>query len=168
MDRQRMIEKAKTSSRHLMLLNFFLAKTIPFNKPHGFKITELGDYHIKTALPYKRRNLNHVKGIHACALATLCEFTTGALLLFSLDVKKYRLILESLEVKYKYQCKTGAVAQFTISDNWLNETVVQPLEGKPAVFVPCPVEMYDEQQNLVCTATVNWQIKDWQKVRTKV
>ncbi len=166
--RQRVIEKAKTKPAYLKLLNFTIANTIPFNKPHGFRIANLGDYHIQTTLPYKRKNMNHLRGIHACALATLCEFTTGALLIFNLDAKKYRIILESLEVKYHYQCKTAATARYEINDDWLQNTVIQPLENKPAVFVPCPIELYDTQNNLVCSATVNWQIKDWQKVRTKV
>jgi len=165
---QRIIEKAKTSAFHLKMLNFALSRTIPFNKPHGFKLSSLGDHYIEAFLPYKRANFNHIRGIHACALATLSEFTTGALLIFNLDVKKYRLILQSLQVNYHYQCKTDALAKFEINKQWLDQTIIEPLREKDSVLIPCEIKTFDTKGNLVCTATVNWQIKDWEKVKTKV
>ena len=78
---------------------------IPFNKPHGFRIVEIGDYHIKLQLPYKRRNLNHIRGLHACALATLSEFTTGLLLISKLGFDTYRIIYNACEMDYHYQAR---------------------------------------------------------------
>ena len=49
-DPQQIMERAKTSKKHLALLNFGLARMIPFNKPHGFKILELGDDFVKVKM----------------------------------------------------------------------------------------------------------------------
>ena len=70
-----LIEKAKTSHLYLRFLNWGLYRMIPFNAPHGFEIAEITDWEVKTVLPYIRKNLNHINGIHACALATVSEFT---------------------------------------------------------------------------------------------
>ncbi|MCK5368211.1 MAG: DUF4442 domain-containing protein, partial [Cyclobacteriaceae bacterium] len=103
MDITKIVKKAQGSSIYLKILNIGLNRMVPFNKPHGFKVVEIGDYHLKTMVPYKKSNFNHIKGIHACALATLSEFTTGFLLLTSLDPKKYRLIMQNLSMDYHYQ-----------------------------------------------------------------
>jgi hypothetical protein len=129
---------------------------------------EIGDFHLKTLIPYRRKNLNHIKGLHACALATVSEFTTGFMLLSKLDAKKYRLIMKRLEMEYHYQGKMDAVATFSISEDWLKESIYDPLKEQESVIIPCEVKIFDIQNNHLTTGNVYWQIKDWQKVKTKV
>lgn len=160
-------QKAKTSSFYLALLNWSLARMIPFNKPHGFKIVAIDDYSVKAIIPYKKANFNHIRGLHACALATISEFTTGFLLVSKLDGKKYRLIMQRLEMDYHYQGKMDAFAEFQISENWLNEKIYTPLKSSDAVVVPCQIKITDEKGNHLTTGNVFWQIKDWNKVKTK-
>lgn len=141
---------------------------IPFNGPHGFKIVEVDDFRLKTLIPYRRRNLNHIRGLHACGLATISEFTTGFLLISNLDMKKYRLIMQRLEMDYHYQGKMNATAEFVISREWIDQNVVVPLKTQESVVVPCEVKIHDEKGNHLTTGKVFWQIKDWSKVKTKV
>lgn len=162
------VEKAKRSSFHRQLLNWSLDRMIPFNKPHRLRVLEIGDYHIKTLLPYRRRNLNHIKGLHACVLATVSEFSTGFLLLSKLDAKKYRLIMQRLEMDYHYQGKMDAIASFSISEDWLKQSIYQPLVTQESVVVICEIKIVDIKGNHLTTGRVHWQIKDWQKVKTKV
>jgi acyl-coenzyme A thioesterase PaaI-like protein len=162
------IEKAKSSGFYLKLLNFSLSRMIPFNKPHDFKIVELGDYHLKTLIPYKKRNFNHIRGLHACALATLSEFTTGFLLITRLDAKKYRLIMQRLEMDYHYQGKMDAFAEFTISEEWISQHITGPLKTQEAVVAVCEVKVHDNKGNHLTTGKVHWQVKDWTKVKTKL
>jgi acyl-coenzyme A thioesterase PaaI-like protein len=167
LDTAKILQKAKHSSFYLKLLNWGLYRMVPFNKPHGFRIVELGDYRLKTLMPYKRRNFNHIKGLHACGLATISEFATGFLLLSSLDMKKYRMILQRLEVNYLFQGKMDATAEFIISKEWLEEKVIHPLKTQESVLVPCEVKIHDTKGNHLTTAIVHWQFKDWAKVKTK-
>jgi acyl-coenzyme A thioesterase PaaI-like protein len=166
-DTKQVLEKAKTSSFYRGLLNWSLNRMIPFNKPHQFKVVEIGDYYLKTQIPYRRSNFNHIRGLHACALATISEFTTGFLLVSRLDAKKYRLIMQKLEMNYHYQGKMNAFAEFQISEEWLNANVYSPLKSNEAIVVNCQVKIYDEQKNHLTTGNVYWQIKDWSKVKTK-
>jgi acyl-coenzyme A thioesterase PaaI-like protein len=163
----KILQKAKHSSFYLMLLNWSLDRMIPFNKPHGFKIVEIGDYKLKTLIPYRKNNFNHIRGLHACGLATISEFTTGFLLLSSLDMKKYRIIMQRMEMNYHYQGKMDATAEFVISKEWLEEKVVKPLATQETVVVPCEVKIHDVKGNHLTTGTIFWQFKDWAKVKTK-
>jgi acyl-coenzyme A thioesterase PaaI-like protein len=163
----KILQKAKHSSFYLMMLNWSLNRMIPFNKPHGFKIVEIGDYRIKTLMPYRKSNFNHIRGLHACGLATISEFTTGFLLLSSLDMKKYRIIMQRMEMNYHYQGKMDATAEFVISKEWLEEKVMNPLQTQETVVVPCEVKIHDTQGNHLTTGTIFWQFKDWAKVKTK-
>ncbi|TRX57790.1 DUF4442 domain-containing protein [Fulvivirga sp. M361] len=160
--------KAQHSKFYLWLLNQGLFKMIPFNKPHGFKIAEISDTRIKTFLPYRRSNFNHIKGIHACALATVSEFTTGFLLVSRLDPKKYRIIMQTLQMDYHYQGKMDAYGVFEIDDHWLDEQVYQPLTNSESTVVKCEVKIYDKQENHLSTGNVHWQVKPWDKVKTKI
>ena len=162
------LKKARTSSFYRGLLNWSLSRMIPFNKPHGFAVVEVEEFRLKTLMPYKRSNFNHIKGLHACGLATISEFTTGFLLLSSLDMKKYRIIMQRLEMDYHYQGKMDATAEFTISKQWLDDQVITPLKTQDAILVPCEVKIHDIKGNHLTTGKVFWQIKSWDKVKTKV
>jgi len=162
------IKKAQHSRFNKWILNLVLNRMIPFNKPHGFKVLEISKQEVKTFIPYKRRNFNHIRGLHATALATLSEFTTGLMLLNVLGTKNYRIILQRLDIEYHYQGKMDATASFKVMDEWLNETVYRPLEHQDSVIVPCRVMVHDTEGNQLSAATIYWQLKPWTKVKTKV
>jgi acyl-coenzyme A thioesterase PaaI-like protein len=167
-DPNKIVAKAQHSGFYRWLLNKSLDRMIPFNRPHGFQVIDIGDYHLKTRLPYRRRNQNHIRGLHACALATVSEFTTGFLLVSRLDSRKYRIIMQRLEMDYHYQGKMDATAVFEISEAWLQEQIYEPLRTQESVVIPCEVKIHDQAGNHLTTGKVFWQIKDWQRVRTKV
>jgi acyl-coenzyme A thioesterase PaaI-like protein len=168
MDFQKHLANAKTSSFGLKKLNFGLARIIPFNRPHGIKIRELKDDSITTIIPYKRKNMNHIKGVHACGLATCAEFASGFLLLSKLNAKEYRLIMQSLDMEYHYQAKSDVVAKFEAQDSWIEEHVLTPLNTNEKVLIQCEINLYDSEKNHVATARTNWQIKRWKNVKTKL
>lgn len=163
----KIIEKAKHSAFWLWVLNQSLYRMVPFNRPHRFQVVELTDHFLKALIPYRKSNFNHIRGLHACALATISEFATGFLLLTRLDAKKYRLIMQRIEMDYHYQGKMDAFAEFRTSDEWFQEKIIIPLQGQDAVVVPCEIKIHDLKGNHITTGKVFWQIKDWQKVRTK-
>ncbi|MGK7390861.1 MAG: DUF4442 domain-containing protein [Candidatus Cyclobacteriaceae bacterium M2_1C_046] len=162
------IEKAKTSKARMWLLNRILYRLIPFNKPHGFTIKEIGDDYVKVVLPYKRKNLNHIKGLHACALATLAEYSTGFLMITRLDPKKFRIIMQRIEMDYHYQGKNTAACTFKISNEQIKEDILEPLKDKESVIFKCKPEIYDSENNHLASGHVFWQVKSWEKVKTKV
>lgn len=167
MDLQKLLDRARTSGFYRGVLNWALDRMIPFNKPHGFKILDVTDNGLKVLLPYKKRNFNHIRGLHACALATVSEFTTGFMLVSRLDARKYRLIMQRLEMAYHYQGKMDAVAEFSLPAGWLEDTVYAPLKTEESVVVVCEIKIHDIKGNHLTTGLVHWQIKDWSKVKTR-
>ncbi len=163
-----LMEKAQHSKFELWKLNKAINFMIPFNRPHGFKILEISKTHVTTLIPYKKKNFNHIRGLHATALATLSEFTTGLLLLNILGIKNYRLILQRLDIEYHYQGKMSATAHFKVDAQWLQQHVYTPLQHQDSVVVPCPIDIHDQQGNKLTSATIYWQLKTWAKVKTKV
>jgi len=163
---ENIVEKARTSTFHLWLLNFFLPRVIPFNKAHHFQIKELGTNNIVVLLPYRKSNLNHLKGLHACALATASEMACGFLLISRLGMKNYRLILKSLEMKYLYQGKMNAFAKYQLDESYLNKMVIAPLETQDQVEIQCQVYIEDLSGNKLTEALATWQIKKWSSTKT--
>lgn len=166
MDLDKFLAKARETGK-LGKLNLILGLGIPFNKPHGIKLQELTEDKVSAVFPYKRKNLNHIKGLHACGLATVAEFCSGIALLNKLGTKKYRLIMSTLRMEYHYQAKATAIASYTMSAEKLQEMILGPLEKEDAVLLECEVPVHDTAGNHLCTAYVNWQVKPWDKVRTK-
>lgn len=166
-DLPKIAQKAIHSKWYKKVLNIGLNRIVPFNGPHKFKIEDIGEFHLQMALPYIKKNLNHLKGLHACALSTLAEVTSGFLLISKLDPQQYRLILQRLDVEYHYQARMQANARFEISQSWLDETIIEPLSKEGKVVIACNVKIYDVEKNHLATAAVYWQIKDWSKVKSK-
>ena len=166
MNFEKIIADAKSSSFGLWKLNFGLFRMIPFNKPHGIKIIQLDDEKVVTQIKYRRRNHNHIKGIHACGLATCAEFASGFLLITKLDARKYRLIMQSLDMEFHYQAKKDTTAEFELTDAWVKENILDPLTSEEKVQVKCEINLYDSDRNHVATGHTNWQIKEWDKVKT--
>ena len=158
-------EKAKHSTFFLWLLNRALWYAIPFNKPHRIKITAVHDNGISMRLPFRRKNLNHLKGIHACALATMAEYTSGICLLTTIGTN-FRLIMKNISVTYHYQAKMDVITTMKLDKNLLREKVLTPLLSEDAVLFENSVEVYDLLTNHICTAVVQWQLKKWEKVKT--
>lgn len=166
-DAKKLFKKAQTSQKYLKLLNFGLFRMIPFNKPHGIRIQAIKEKEVTTFLPYKRSNFNHIKGMHACALATLSEFTTGLVLLNNLDADQYRIIMQRMEMNYHYQGKMNVISSFQVTDEWLTQNVITPLLTQESVLINCEIKTHDIEGNHISTGNVFWQVKDWKKVKTK-
>ncbi len=165
---QTLIEGAHRGGFGLKKLNVVLRRGIPFNRPHRIRLLKVDKDEVQALIPYRKKNRNHIKGIHACGLATVCEFSSGMLLLRRLGVKEYRLIMESMEMTYHYQAKMDAIATFKLSDDAFKTQVLDPLEKADRVHIRCQVECYDTAGNHLCTGCIRWQIKPWNKVKTKL
>ncbi|MEZ4756460.1 MAG: DUF4442 domain-containing protein [Flavobacteriales bacterium] len=163
-----LLHKARRSRFHRWLLNTALPWTIPFNRPHGFKVRPMPGGAMTVHVPYWRINHNHIRGIHACALATASEMCSGLSVLEQLDPKQYRLIMRSLHMAYHFQAKEPAVAVCNTTREAIDAEVAQPLTQQDAVDHTSTVEVHDRSGRHLATGTIVWQVKPWSKVRTKV
>ncbi len=162
------VNKAKSSSFYLWLLNTGLWFKIPFNYPHKPRITKIDGNAFTIVLPYKKKNRNHIKGIHACALATVCEYISGLVLVSFLSEKDHRIILKNIHMTYHYQAKMDVETTFSLTPEFIQNEIELPLKSSDSVFKELTVNVYDAQKNHICTGLINWQIKRWEKVKTKI
>lgn len=162
-----LLARARRSRLHRWWLNTLLPFTVPFNQPHGFHVEPLTNGGIQVSIPMRRMNRNHIRGIHACALATAAEMCSGLSVLEQLDPKEYRLIMRSLQVTYHYQAKLKAVATCVPDPEVMMREVIGPLRTQDTVDHASTVQVHDVKGNHLATATITWQVKPWSKVRTK-
>jgi hypothetical protein len=160
--------RAGTSPFWLWVLNRVLSRTIPFNRPHGFELLEIGENVIRTTASCKRTNQNHVRGIHACAIATVAEFSAGFLLLTKLNPKRYRLIMSRIEVEYLYQAKERIFSESFLAPEVLAESIYKPLQEKDTATITLASDIKDFSGNEIAAASTCWQVKQWDRVRTKL
>ena len=163
-----LVEKARYSSFYLWLLNVVLLRMVPFNKPHSIKVIHIGDNELTLSAKNSKPNRNHIKGVHACLLAALCEYVSGLSLLLHFSPKDFRIILKNIHMTYHYQAKTAVFVKFKISQEQIESEILNPLKTQDAIFKEFPVEVYDEEKNHICTGLINWQIKAWKNVKMKV
>jgi acyl-coenzyme A thioesterase PaaI-like protein len=163
-----LVKKARYSHWSLFVLNLLLARTIPFNAPHRFRIREVGEDKVVAFAPYRKRNFNHIRGIHACAIATVAEFSAGLMLLTKLDPAKYRIIMARLDARYFYQAKKDIIARAELSTERAGQEVISVLEKNESATIDMTTTVQDVSQNSVAEVTTSWQVKRWDKVRTKV
>lgn len=164
----KLLEKAEHSSFWLWITNRILWWKIPFNSPHSIRIAALDTNSITMTLPFKRKNKNHINSMHACALATVCEYVTGMQLARCLNADQYRLILREIKMEYTWQAKMDVKVKFQFSSNDVEEQILLPLQSETSVVRTMQAEVKNIKDELVCRGFITWQVKKWENVRTKL
>lgn len=163
-----LLDRARQSAFSRWVLYMATNRAIPYNRPHAIRIIEVKENELTSRLPYWRINQNHLRGLHACALATLSEFTAGMTLTHCIRSEDFRLIMKDLHMEYHYQGKTDVTVTCFLPKERLETEIFTPLKSQDAIYFEIQLETYDKEKNHICTAKVNWQIKKWEKVNEKV
>ena len=143
-----------------------MQEVIPFNRPHRIKVEEISSKGCKVLLPYRRRNLNHLGTLHACAMATAGEYVSGLNVIESFDISKYRLIMSRLEVDYIRRSIGGCEATSSWPDGML-DSLKKSLHSEGVATFILTAKLIDSTSEHVATTTTHWHVKAWEKVRAK-
>lgn len=149
---------------NLKLLQSFLIKMIPFNRPHGFKYVKVDKSEVLVSIPFKRLNKNHLGTIHACCHATGGELAAGTVLLKNFAVTDYRLVMNELKVTYHTHGNSKLLAVAKISQEQV-ALVKKELAEKETAFIQIESNLYREDDKLSSTVYSNWQLKPWAMVK---
>lgn len=160
------IQRAQISRKYLWLLNRLMNYSVPFNKPHGFQIMRIAEDHVQVFAPYHKKNFNHVRGIHACAIATVGELAAGLLLMRHFSPSTYRVIMSTLQIDYHYQAKKNIIATATLTAEEKKQ-ITEALTQDHKTTQTITTEIKDADQQRIATIQSTWQIKNWQAVQTK-
>lgn len=161
---ENILSKAYRSKFWLWVLNKGLHRVIPFNAPHKFYIDKIDNNTIQVKIPYIRKNLNHLKGIHACALATASEYACGFLLISRMSPSKYRLIMRSMHVDFIKQGKEELLVNFSLSEERITD-IKNRLSESQQCLETLEVEVRNVKGDLISIAKLEWQLKGWEKLK---
>lgn len=152
---------------NIMALNKVLTVGVPFNAPHGFKIKKITNHQVVVSLPNRKLNHNHLGGVHACAMATVGEFSAGIALISSFGISKYRLIMAEMHCEFSWQGKTN-LESVCVRSGIDKEAIAQGLENEGTYLQPLETIIYEaDSRKEVCRVKTIWQLKKWEKVRLK-
>lgn len=135
-------------------------RTTLLSKTFGTIVPMVGTAHIRylEVSPAKvvvridnRRNMqNHIKGVHAAAMALLAETATG--FVTGLNVPDDRMLLiKSLHVDYKKMAKGGLTATATLSDEQ-RKFISDNLKGELSI----PITVIDDSDNSPIHCEMVW------------
>lgn len=168
MNLQQLVQNSEHSALYLRLLNIILWKKIPFNSPHRFRILKIKGGEIELLVPYRKSNLNHINSIHACALATASEYASGLSLSTLLPEGEYRIIMKSLSAEYFYQGKKDVTIRFQLDKNFIKDILDNIPEATGSGLIHTEVNSFDSDGNHISTCMIEWQVKKWSHVKTKI
>lgn len=143
-----------------------MQELIPFNRPHRISVLEISPSGCTVDLPHRRRNLNHLGTMHACALATAGEFVSGLNVIEAFELNEYRLIMSHLEVEYHRRPEGGCIAESSWSEGVL-ESLRTELNKEGVVAFSLTSKLTDSVNAHVATTTTKWQVKSWKKIKSK-
>jgi acyl-coenzyme A thioesterase PaaI-like protein len=98
----------------------FISRLIPYTGTISPFVREVGPGFAEVSIKDCRRNRNHLRSIHAVAIANLGEFTTGLALHFALDAHG-RAILTRLETEYHKKARGEIVASARLAQLPINQ-----------------------------------------------
>lgn len=152
---------------NIMALNKVLTVGVPFNAPHGFKIKKITAHQVVVSLPNRKLNHNHLGGVHACAMATVGEFSAGIALISSFGISKYRLIMAEMHCEFTWQGKTD-LESVCVRSGIDQDAIAEGLEKDGTYLQPLETIIYEVgTRKEVCRVKTTWQLKKWDKVRLK-
>lgn len=134
------------------LVSGIFGRVVPYVGTSGLRYEELSPERVVVSIRNRRPVQNHIKGVHAAAMALLAETATGFVVGINLPDDKLPLI-KSLHVDYckRSQGDMRAVATLTPEQRRLIET-----EPRGEVLVPVSVTDESGQEPIQCSMLWAW------------
>ena len=130
---------------------WLFSRLVGFVIPYTGSMKPLVDHiepgHAVVYLPDRRRVRNHLRSVHAIALANVAEFTTGLATLTGIPPDS-RAILIELQITYHIKAR-GRLRSVCNS---------QPPNSSQEQAVAVDASIYDESGECVANATVTWLV----------
>lgn len=151
----RMMKMANATSKlpdaiRTFTLSKAFGRIVPMVGTAGLRYEHVSPNKVVVSIKNKRPMQNHIKGVHAAAMALLAETATGFVV--GLNVPDHRIMLiKSLHVDYKRIAKGDLVATATLSDEQ-RQYIIDNEKGELIV----PITVTDESGQSPIECTMNW------------
>jgi len=128
------------------VFNFMLGRIVPYSGNIKAEVLELGDGKVTIAMKDRRAVRNHLKSIHAIALANLGELASG-MAMFSKVSNSTRAIVVDLEIKYVKKARGRLVATGRANPPSIIDSPIKSI---------VEAEIKDAEGDVVATIKVHW------------
>jgi len=143
-------------SLQVRAISTILGTVVPYVGTSGLRYEKLTNNEVVVSIRNRRKVQNHIKGVHAAAMALLAETATGFVVGMNLSDDKLPLI-KSLHVDYKRRTVGDMRAVATLSDE---QVAMIQREPKGEVLVPIVVTDESGQQPIECQMLWAWVSKN--------
>lgn len=126
------------------IFHLFLARMVPYTGSLGARILELREGYAKVELQERRAIRNHLRSVHAIALANLAELCGNVGVVYSLP-DNARFIVKGIDIEYLKKARGTLIATSHSPVPETNERQDYDVE----------VEIHDAAGDLVCRATLH-------------
>lgn len=133
-------------------------EVIPFNRPHRLRVQRLSEEECVVVLPRRRRNLNHLGTLHACALATAAEYASGLTVLSVLGTGGVRLIMSNLNMTYVRRAESECKAHAVMGEETRTE-LQSALRQDGRASLVLRSRVVDSDGEVVANAEITWHVK---------
>jgi len=131
------------------LFSYLIARVAPYSLTISPFIEELRPNYMQTSMKNRRKVQNHLKGVFATAICTLCEFTAGICMEASIPKDK-RWIPVGMNISYLKMGKTKLTAVCDLGDiDWNNITSYN-----------CVINVTDANGQKISEAIIEMKISD--------
>ena len=124
-----------------------LARTVPYSGTTNPRILELEPGHVRVAIPDRRANRNHLRSVHAIALANVAELASGLAMTTALP-DDVRGIVVRFSMTYLKKARGRLIAE--------SRCVVPVIEREAEYDFTADVR--DAAGDVVAQATVTWRL----------
>lgn len=140
------------NSLRVRATSLMFGTVVPFVGTSGLRYEELAAHRVVVSVRNRRKVQNHIKGVHAAAMALLAETATGFVVGMNLSDDKLPLI-KSLHVDYTRRSVGDMRAVATLTDE---QIALIHREPKGEVTVPVIVTDESGQEPVQCTMVWAW------------
>jgi len=128
---------------------------LPFNNYVGLNDADEDEFLL--ALPESDNYFNHLKTVHASALFSLAEASSGKFLLIEFADLKFQIIplLRKVSVKYSKPIN-GVVKSKGALIGKSKETIIEELTNKSRTLIDVEVTLFSESCEKVMTSVFQW------------
>lgn len=136
-------------------VSLMFGQVVPYVGTSGLRYEEITPSRVVVSIRNRRKVQNHIKGVHAAAMALLAETATGFVVGVNLSDDKLPLI-KSLHVDYKRRSVGDMRAEATLTD-----AQIALIQREPKGEVTVPVVVTDEsgEQPIQCQMVWAWVSK---------
>lgn len=129
------------------LFSRLLGFMVPYTGSIRATVEHFEPGHARVRLRDRRRVRNHLRSVHAIALANVGEVTTGLALIGSVG-SDVRAILTGLDVRYTKKARGPLVAESECQVPHVTESIDLPVEAT----------VRDASSDVVATVTAHWRL----------